>query len=475
MPSPRLEDPWALPELRPPGGGERVVRLPELDSVPLVPAVVEVLDHPHFQRLRRVRQLGPTHLVYPGATHTRFEHAVGVYGTAVRYVRSLVRRESVRHALDEVDVRTVLAAALLHDVGHYPFAHTLEALHRKGRDTPRHEDLTADVLFARAPGLAAARVPLASVLERRWGVRPERVAALVTRRPQELEGPIDRLLQSIVSSALDADKMDYLWRDSVHLGVPYGRNYDRERLLNALTVAPGGDALAVTSKGLVSAEIFLFCRYTMFSEVYWHHTVRSLSAMLEHAWADVVDRDRPDPAEMVSRLLSVGDDELLRGLSAEAPPGSRAALLLEGMTGDRRRPYKRVITWSRVYDDAGKQEAYERLHAMDRKETARFLDRLRRDLARGGKPLPRGSLVLDVPPRDKDRLPDVDVHFEGGGSGAGAFRRLSEVSRIVAGIGADFVHVVKKIRLFVHPDHAAPLVRDHARTEALVHEALFSG
>ncbi|MCA9518393.1 MAG: hypothetical protein KC635_25840, partial [Myxococcales bacterium] len=277
--------------------------------------------------------------------------------------------------------------------------------------------------------------------------------------------PTDRLLQSVISSAIDADKMDYLWRDSVHLGVPYGRNYDRDRLLSALTVTDAGDALAVTDKGVVSAEIFLFCRYTMFSEVYWHHTVRSVSAMLEAAFADIVGGAGLDMADLTSRLLAVGDDELLRTFAAEATPGGAGARLLHGLTGDRRRLYKRLGTWSRVDPTDDRRETYERLYALDADGAARLIALLSERLGGRGRPLPPGALLLDVPPRDKDTIPDVAVHHV-------ASRRwttLAASSRIVHGIAHDFVKVVKKIRLFVHPDHAA-LAADVPRVEALVAE-----
>jgi HD superfamily phosphohydrolase len=470
-----VADPLAMPELRGTGGGRSVLRLPELDNVALTPALVELIDHPHFQRLRRVRQLGPTLLVYPGATHTRFEHSVGAYGVAVRYMRSLLQHAHVRAALDAVDVRTVLAAALLHDVGHYPFAHTLEALHHDGLDTPRHELLARDIVLGTAPGLPTLRKPLAAVLERSLQVDPERVLDLVTRPRAALRGPVDRLLQSVINSALDADKMDYLWRDSVHLGVPYGRNYDRERLLNALTTTADGDAIAVTGKGVISAEIFLFCRYTMYSEVYWHHTVRSLSAMLERAWADVAARERMDAQELTSRLLGVGDDELLRTLAAESPPKSVAALVLNAMTFDHRQPYKRLITWSRAYTDPDKLAAYDRLYAMTRSEHTRLIARLRKLLSRGARPLPDGALILDVPPRDKDHQPDIAVYQHRAQGGAGEYTTLRASSRIVRAIGDDFLDVVKKIRLFVHPDHAGPLAADPKGTERVVMDAILGG
>lgn len=466
-----LDGPWQVPELVPAGAGRGVIRLPELHNIPVTESVLAVVDHPHFQRLRRVRQLGPTYLVYPGATHTRFEHSLGVYGTVVRYLQSLLQQAEIRLSLDEEDVRTVLMAGLLHDIGHYPFAHTLEALHHQGADTPRHEEVGCRIIEGNSGGLSHDGPPIAELLRARMRVKPERVMALMTSSRAELPSSTDRFLQSIISSALDADKMDYLWRDSVHLGVPYGRNYDRERLLNSLTVNGEGDGLAVTSKGIVSAQIFLFCRYTMYSEVYWHHTVRSLSAMLEQAWSDLVTQGQLEVEELLSRLLTVGDDELLRGLAAEASPGSVAARTLHCLTGDRRQPYRRLMTWSRAYHDDQSRETYTRLHSLSAVESATLVTALRERLGVGGRPLREGDVILDIPPRDKDRLPEVTVYHPHG-RGGGSYTSLAESSRIVSGMGEDFLAAVKKIRLFVHPEHAERLGRDRAALKNAVDEVL---
>ena len=445
------------------------VRLPGAASVSVTRRFLEVVDHPDFQRLRRVRQLGPTFLVYPGAVHTRFEHSLGVYAASARYLAALTARPSVAASLRERDLLAMFAAALLHDVGHYPFAHSLEALHHRGRDTPRHEDLAAAIIAGEAPGLSRRGPSIARILAHSVGVDPDRVVALI-RAPRASLSPTDRLLQSVLSSAIDADKMDYLWRDSVHLGVGYGLNYDRERLLSALTVNDAGDGVAVTSKGRVSAEIFLFCRYTMFSEVYWHHTVRAASAMLEGAWAELVQRGDADRDELTSQLLTVGDDALLETLGAEAAPGSRAARLLRGLTGGRRQLYKRVVTWSRAYEDpqAGGVGVYDGLAALDEAGTAALLGRLRRRLSTLGRPLGKHDLMLDIPPRDKDRVPSVQIFHPKAPPGRPPYRELGDESTIVRGMAQDFLATVKKIRLFLAPEHAARLGDRHGA----VHEAV---
>lgn len=458
-----------IPELSDPVAPVGVIRVGENRDVPLTSRVAEIIDHPSFQRLRRVRQLGPTHLVYPGAVHTRFEHSIGVYGNVRAFVRALLRTPAFADSVTEADILVVLAAGLLHDIGHYPFAHSLEALHYKGRDTPRHEDLAAPILFGEVGGRGGR--PIADVLSWRWGIDPQRVVRLLTCKRAELERPVDRVLQSVISGAIDADKMDYLERDSTHLGVPYGKNYDRDRLLGSLTLSEDEERLAIWAKGKVSAEVFVFCRYTMFSEAYWHHTVRAASAMVEAALADHVARVQPERDDLTATLLAQGDDALLDGVRAAAPMGSTAAHLLAGLTGDRRRLHKRIATFSRIYAEDDKQRAYDVLYGMDAAQAEAMVARVRARLERlVGHPIHPSAVLIDIPPRDKDRLETIPVRFP---SVRGrAQYALHELSAIVAGVQKDFVQVVKKIRVYCAGTVAAELT-DRARVEdAILEEVL---
>ena len=118
-----------IPELSPPFVRTSPVRIPELNNVALTRRTLRLIDHPDFQRLRRVKQLGPTHWVYPGAVHTRFEHSNGVFSCVRNYLLALLQDPLFAEKVAEKDLLTALAAGLLHDLGHYPFAHSLEALH----------------------------------------------------------------------------------------------------------------------------------------------------------------------------------------------------------------------------------------------------------------------------------------------------------------------------------------------------------
>jgi HD superfamily phosphohydrolase len=462
----------SIPELG--GGYERMgtVRVPELRNVPVTGRVQEVIDHPAFQRLRRVRQLGPTHLVYPGAVHTRFEHSLGVYSCVRMYVAALLQNQQFAATATEADLLSVLAAGLLHDIGHYPFAHSLEALHLKGRDTPRHEDVGGRIIRGEVDALRGER-PIGEILREQWEVDPERVIALCTGDLGEDAGPMDQILRSVISSSIDADKMDYLERDSHHMGVPYGRNYDRGRLLASLTLNHDEDGIAIISKGKVPAEMFIFSRYTMFSEAYWHHTVRAASAMVESGLAAFHSRGVFDPDDFLDVLLRYDDDRLLEWLADQTPAGSATRYLTDGLVGNRRRLYKRLATFSRVYSEERKQRAYERIYHMEAHTLYSLIDRLRATLSSlVGRSLHPADIIIDTPPRDKDKLETIEVVYPGA-SGQQHYQ-LHELSRVVAGIQDDFVMVVKKIRVFVEPQLAGELAGHENVEELLLEEILNS-
>ena len=458
----------SVPEL---GHGTGSIRIPELRNVVITRRVQDLVDHPAFQRLRRIRQLGPTHLVYPGAVHTRFEHSLGVYDCVRWYLQTLLRRPAFRDAAGEEDLLSVLAAGLLHDLGHYPFAHSLEALHLKGRDAPRHEEVGSRIIRGEFDSLRGPRT-VAEILRGDWGVDPERVIALGSGTfPDGAPTQMDRILRSILSSAVDADKMDYLERDSHHMGVPYGRHYDRGRLLASLTVDEPGASIAVMSKGKVPAEMFIFARYTMFSEAYWHHTVRAASAMVEAALAAFQSRWDGGIEELLPVLLSHDDDALLRWLHDQTPASSGTRYLLDGLVGHQRRLYKRVVTLSRVYQEEDKRRAYERIYGMEAARLYDLSDRIRARLSSlVGRSLHPADLIIDTPPRDKDRLETITIVYPDA-SGQGRYP-LHALSRIVAGVQDDFMMVVKKIRIFAEPTLAQELGRHDQVDRAILDEIL---
>ncbi|NLE39756.1 MAG: HD domain-containing protein, partial [Pirellulaceae bacterium] len=246
-----------IPEIGGLDSRKSVVRIPPELDIPLTPRVRQLIDTSEFRRLNQISQLGLVSLVYPAALHTRFEHCLGVYRLALLFLRRLAHDDRFGRAVGRADAERFLVAALLHDLGHWPFCHPIEDMHLTG--VPNHE------LFANSFLLEGE---IADVLRTDWGIAPREVISLLSEKPRD---PVSKILASMLSGPVDIDKMDYLFRDSLHAGVPYGRNFDHQRLIGSLCLSESGDSLAITDKGKTAAEMMVFSRYVMFSEVYWHH------------------------------------------------------------------------------------------------------------------------------------------------------------------------------------------------------------
>lgn len=360
--------------------GGRTVRDPVWQNIRLDAAAAAVVDAPEFQRLRRVKQLGFAHLVYPGAIHTRFLHALGVYHLTSRAIDALEGRGALAALDDEqrAGVPIVRLAALLHDIGHYPFSHAMEEL--EAGAIPGHHEEMADRFMA-APGI---RRVLASVAPDAAG----RIGALI-------RGTSDHPLQGLVSGSLDLDKIDYLRRDSLFCGVPYGA-VDVERLLESLTLAREADGapleVAVTDKGISALESLLFAKYQMFRNVYWHHAVRAATVafrrLIEGALeAGLLERDElagPTDEELLARLAG----RMAEGRDVSDPAASLPVLhkLLEGLSS-RRLP-KRALE---LYGDELPTDLAGWIPGR-RDLVRRVEDRLAADLGR-----PPGEVLVDYP------------------------------------------------------------------------------
>jgi len=229
----------------------------------------ELLGSRPVQRLRSIRQLGLTHLIFPGAEHSRFSHALGAMHLAGRLYDALaVESDGLLDVDPRAPARRALrAAALLHDVGHAPFSHTAESLFDQPID---HEEMTRRLL-----GL-----PEISLAFERHGVDRELVLRLLSG---EVEGET-RLLAQAISSELDVDKMDYLLRDSMFCGVQYGR-FDLERVLDTVVPIQDPDSgrwgLGVEEGGVHALEALVLARYYMFTQVYFNVTGKVLELHLE--------------------------------------------------------------------------------------------------------------------------------------------------------------------------------------------------
>src|SRR5260221_5715467 len=303
------------------------------DLIPLGPREEKLISTPDFLRLQKVKQLGFVYRVWPGATHTRYEHSIGCYHLTVRALRSLLQRgeDGGLAGISVSSIQTLVVAALLHDIGHYPFSHTIEEL---GYPVGLHEKVGRSII---------ENGEIATIIERDYHLSPERVADMIDPPKTKTLPADDELLSHLLSGALDVDKLDYLPRDARACNVPYG-GVDVSRLLSSLRIHPnvnGQRRLVVTHKGISPLHSLLHARQEMFDNIYWHHTSRALQVMLLRAVQEALLAG----AVQAEQFARVDDASLLSLLtSASMPTGTRA--LADDF--ELRRPYQRGFEVSRL-------------------------------------------------------------------------------------------------------------------------------
>ncbi len=294
-------------------GEFEVIRDPLWNNIQIDSRALGVIDSAPFQRLRYIRQLGHAFLVYPGATHTRFEHALGAYHLAGRTISMLQERGELEGIARE-HLAVVRLAALLHDIGHYPFSHALEEA-----GLPSHEGLAAQHFQHPELRRALEAYGISSV--------EEALASLIA-------GTSDNPLRGLVAGSLDLDKIDYLTRDARMCGVPYG-TVDVDRLIHSITVVGSSTTelrMGIHEKGLSALESLLFAKYQMYRNVYWHHAIRSATAMFKRLVRSAIAGGHLDP-----HWIAGSTDEALM----EAVRGLRDTNLPQRLR--RRQLFKRAL------------------------------------------------------------------------------------------------------------------------------------
>lgn len=239
----------------------KYVRDPVHGYIGMTDVEKQVIDTLPLQRLRGIKQLSVTYITYPGADHSRFSHVLGTMHLAGQIAENLRRSIS----LNDDEWQMVRLAGLLHDVGHGPFSHSYEEILVKYRNL-NHEQVGREVL---------EKSELSDVLKS-CGFRPSEIIELTFGKPKREK----QYLRQIIASQVDADKMDFLLRDSYFTGVEYG-HIDVNRLVQAMEVIK--NEIAIDLKALYALEAFMIARYEMFLAVYYHHSVRAGAVMLHKA------------------------------------------------------------------------------------------------------------------------------------------------------------------------------------------------
>jgi len=314
---------------------------------------------PPFMRLCRIMQLGPVYLVYPGATHTRASHSIGVYHLGRRLLQNLAERGASAW-LSPQGVKSFLAACLLHDLGHYPYTHSLKEL-----PLVSHESLTGSIIL---------KEPMKSLVGG-TGADPAFTAAIINK---EMDWRDDELLfyRKLLSGALDPDKLDYLNRDARYCGVPYGAQ-DVDFILSRLL--PNRERGAdIDSRLIPNVESILFSKYLMYRTVYWHHQVRAATAMIKKALINSLET-----GEISGEGLYNLDDTGLFTILGEKTGGRLAESVREGRI---------FATAAEIPHDQVNLAALREIGSR-----ARMEEQLAARLNEAGLPIGAQDIIIDIP------------------------------------------------------------------------------
>ncbi|MGB7324218.1 MAG: metal-dependent phosphohydrolase [Rubripirellula sp.] len=418
-----------LPELTSLFQTGSLVRIPPAQDVPMSARVRRILDTAPVRRLASISQLGMVALVYPGATHSRLEHSLGVYDNSLRVLARFAGDANFDAMVDVPMAESFALAALLHDVGHWPFCHPIEDMRLSGLG--EHETRIGDWI---------ERSELAECIEQDWNCDVADLLGLLCPKKDASgsQRPGHRFLASCLSGPIDIDKLDYLERDSLHAGVPYGRNFDAGRLIASMSIHPQTGKLAIGDKGRTAAEMMVFSRYIMFSEVYWHHTVRSATAMLQRCVfllqhrLDLESTLRMDDAAWIANLR-------------RAAEGSVAEPLADGLFGTRRRLYKRAAEFNVIDGD----QVHSRLARKPYWWLVALAERLAEQLSSTCSTVVHAvDVLVDAPPMKLEVDINIDVVARDGTA-----RPLGDVSPVTAALAhRQFDNHVKRVRVFLRDE-----------------------
>jgi len=232
----------------------------------------KIIDTRIFQRLRRISHLGLASFVYPGATQTRFAHSLGALFVMQKMCENLIPQGHVKNE----DLPILRLAALLHDVGHYPFSHVIERLLSQSDARGKHVNFGITLI---------KKSEIGQILSEN-GIQPSDIEKLLLKK-KEPEYPVYSYL---LDSDLDVDKIDYLLRDSLHTGVAYGQ-VDADRLIRTVTVDDEG-MLAIREKGKQAVENLMIARYHMYQCIYFHKVVAAFELMLRKVYEELLEEKK---------------------------------------------------------------------------------------------------------------------------------------------------------------------------------------
>jgi len=406
----------------------KVVRDPLHGDISITGCVADLLETPEVQRLYNIKQLGFAHLVFPGAHHTRFEHSLGASSIAARMSETL--------GLTDEERNLCTCAALLHDIGHGPFSHTLESilLEEFGVD---HVDLTEKLIVG--------EYEIVDTKERRF-IHAPRVHQILERYHLDdkelvrmIRGKTKKAYRGqLLNSTIDVDQVDYLIRDAYYTGVAYGM-IDVQRILQTLMIHQGN--LMIQRKGVSVVENILMARALMYSSVYFHKTVRIAELMLSKALENLSETE---PFE----FFRLTDAELMSALRTMNPYQQEIVTRLK-----YRELFKQTYVASSQDLDKEQIKMVKKFESLpQRRQKERELE--------DALHIPKGHVILDIPRpellRAEPRIYKTDIEV----NDRGKVKSLD-----------DFTPIARAIRARVAPDWIVMIVTDETYRDMVVKKA----
>ena len=362
----------------------KIIRDPIHGDIKLDGLFLDLIEAPEIQRLYNIKQLGLAHLVFPGAHHSRLEHSLGTYYVSCKVSDNLNLEKNERDL--------IACAALLHDIGHGPFSHTLEYILRDTLNID-HIDLTEKLIFGEST--------IFDEKEKNYIDSPSVFEILIEHNINQKEisniirGKINRkpYLSQLLNSSIDVDQLDYLVRDAYYTGVAYGA-IDIDRFIQTLIINKG--SLAVLKKGIGVIENILMARALMYSSVYFHRTVRIAELMLSKSIELI---DNLDPLEFIKKT----DFELLSDLKNKGPYQHEIVTRLK-----YRKLFKQAYAFSGVYSNGNQLNVIKKLKDLKaRRQKEQELEEFLK--------IPKGHVIIDVPffelRQAEPRIENIDMRI----------------------------------------------------------------
>jgi uncharacterized protein len=421
----------------------------------------KLITHPTFQRLQKFNQLSFVDLIYPWGRHSRFSHSLDVFSLARKVTLSLLKDSTFRLLVQPEDISAFLCSALLHDVGHFPLAHVIE-------DVPgvQLDSALAQGFLERSNGGS----PLSKLTNDLWGLDASTIQHMVDRKKYaDKLNPARRFFQHLLDGPLDIDKMAYVHADSRHTGVPFGEGVDTDFLIGSFTALsklsrPNLEAdeaeimLGIQAKGAEAAVGLISARASLYGRVYWHHTNRAISAMIQYVAVRVFDlknggigfeRYRDDTWNM-------SEYEALRYLVNHLPDSGECTKEnnpVSGIIDGSRIIYKRLASYSNTAKENEEiRSVFQALStaSAEQRDTWRHLLLRRFAALVNSKSLRDWDVLIDVPKSQKQNDASTNLHVTGTYD-TKSLRKLAEVHPVARSLHEQFVENVSKARVFIHP------------------------